>query len=180
MSVETIARRYATALADVVIKTGETDAVKAELKAWQELISANVSLRSALGNPAIAHTKKEKVLEGLIARTKPTRTTANFLRVLVHHGRLMVLGNILSRFDSVLEERGGILSAEVASARELNDAQRNELKTNLEKRTGKRVKLGFVIDPDLIGGVVTRVGSTVYDGSVRTQLENLRQQMTES
>ena len=177
MSVETISRRYATALADVVLKSGETETARAELKVWEQLMAENVDLQTVFGNPSIAHTKKENVLEGLIAKVGPSRTTADFLRVLLSNGRLMELGDIIERFELALEERSGIVSAEVTSARELADAQRNELKASLEKRTGKQVKFNFALDPDLIGGVVTRVGSTVYDSSVRTQLENLREEL---
>lgn len=177
MSVETIARRYATALADVVTKSGDTAAVKSELKTWDELISSNAELHSAFSSPAVPQAKKSGVLEGLIGRTKPTKTTANFLRVLLQNNRLTDLAAINERFDSVIEEREGVVQAYVASAHELSEDQKAELKTNVEKLTGKKVTLNFSIDPELIGGVVTRVGSTVYDGSVRTQLENLREKL---
>jgi F-type H+-transporting ATPase subunit delta len=180
MSVETIARRYGTALADVVLKTGETDTVKAELKTWEEMMSSNADLMSAFQNPAIAHLDKEKVLESLISRAKPSKTTANFLRVLLRNSRLTELAEINDRFAAVLEERSGRVAADVVSARELSADQKAELKANLEKLTGKQVQLNFNIDQSIIGGVVTRVGSTVYDGSVRTQLENLRQELINS
>ena len=177
MSVETISRRYATALADVVIASGETETVKSELKKWEELIVTNPDLRTAFSNPTIAHANKEKVLEGLLAKAKPSKTTSNFLRVLLRNSRLTELGAINERFESLLEERSGSVVADVTSARELADIQRNDLKENLEKVTGKQVKLSFTVDPDLIGGVVTRIGSTVYDGSVKTQLENLKEEL---
>ncbi len=177
MSVETISRRYATALADVVMKSGETEMVKSELKAWEQLIAANADLQTAFGNPSIPHASKEKVLEGLLAKTRPSRTTANFLRVLLRNSRLTELREINTRFESVLEERSGSLSADVTSARELSEAQRADLRSNIEKLTGRQVKLNFTVEPDLIGGVVTRIGSTVYDGSVKTQLENLKEEM---
>jgi F-type H+-transporting ATPase subunit delta len=177
MSVETVARRYATALADVVIKSGETESVKNELKTWEQMMAANADLQNAFRNPAIAQANKEKVLEGLLAKAKPSKTTSNFLRVLLRNRRLTELGHINQRFESVLEERSGAAIAEVISARDLSDSQRNELKANLEKLTGKQIKLNFAIDPEIIGGVVTRIGSTVYDGSVKTQLENLREEL---
>lgn len=177
MSVETISRRYATALADVVLKSGETETVRSELKTWEQLIAGNVDLQSAFGNPSIAHANKEKVLEGLLAKVKPSKTTSNFLRVLLRNSRLMDLGDINDRFESVLEDRSGHVSAEVTSAREMSDAQKKELQKNLEKLTGKQVRLDFSIDPTLIGGVVTRIGSTIYDSSVRTQLENLKEEL---
>ncbi|MDI1240550.1 MAG: ATP synthase F1 subunit delta [bacterium] len=177
MGVETIARRYGTALADVVRKTGETETVSSELKAWEEMLASSADLRSALANPAIAHLDKEKVLESLIARSNPSKTTANFLRVLLRNDRLTELREINDKFASVLEERSGRVAADVISARELSADQKGELKANLEKLTGKQVQLNFGIDQSIIGGVVTRVGSTVYDGSVRTQLENLREEL---
>lgn len=177
MSVETIARRYGTALADVVLKTGETETVRSELRTWGQMIASSSELRNAFGNPSISHLDKERVLEGLISRSNPSTTTANFLRVVVRNGRLTELPEINDKFEAVLEERSGHVSAEVRSARELSEDQRRELRSNLERLTGKQVQLNFGIDPTLIGGVVTRVGSTVYDGSVKTQLENLREEL---
>lgn len=177
MSVETIARRYGTALADVVIKTGEAASVSSELKTWEEMLASSADLRSALANPAIAHLDKEKVLESLIAKANPSKTTSNFLRVLLRNSRLTELHEINEKFASVLEERSGHIAAQVTSARELSADQKAELRANLEKITGKQVQLNFGIDQDIIGGVITRVGSTVYDGSVRTQLENLREEL---
>src|SRR5690606_464609 len=105
MSVETIARRYGTALADVVMKTGETDTVKAELKSWEELIAGNPDLLNAFRNPAIAHRNKERVLDSLIQKTRPSKTTSNFLRVLQRNSRLTELPEINEKFAAVLEER---------------------------------------------------------------------------
>jgi F-type H+-transporting ATPase subunit delta len=177
MSNETVSRRYATALADVVIKTGEVENVKGELRTWEQMLSGNAELHSAFRNPAITHLNKEKVLESLLERTKPSKTTSNFLRVLLRNGRLSDLTGINDRFAIVLEERSGSVVANVSSARELSDSQRNELKANLEKLTGKQIKLDFNVDPNLIGGVVTRIGSTIYDSSVKTQLENLKEEL---
>ncbi len=179
MSVETIARRYATALADVAVEKNETDVVKSELKAWEDLIRSNIELNRAFGNPSITHAKKEGVLEALLKKTAPTKTTANFLRVLLRNSRITDLSDINERFVSVLEERSGLVNGSVTSAHELTDTQKGELKRNLEKVTVKTVNLTYAIDPELIGGVVTRIGSTVYDGSVRTQLEHLREQLLE-
>jgi F-type H+-transporting ATPase subunit delta len=177
MSVETIARRYAIALADVVTKTGETETVKSELKTWEQLMKGSVDLQDAFSNPSIAHLGKEKVLDSLIDKTKPTKTTGNFLRVLLKNSRLSELGAINERFEQVLEERSGVVSAGITSARELSEVQKKELTSNLEKLTGKQVKINFDINDGIIGGVVTRIGSTVYDGSVKTQLENLKEQL---
>lgn len=177
MSIETVARRYATALADVVTKSGEAEIVRAELKQWEAMMTANEELTSVFSNPAINHDSKEKVLENLIAKTKPSRTTANFLRVLLKNSRLTELAEINERFAAVLEERSGAVAAKVVSARPLTADEQADLQNSLSKLTGKRVNLNFDIDQSIIGGVVTTIGSTVYDGSVKTQLENLRQQL---
>jgi len=177
MSVETVARRYALALADVVTKTNETNSVQAELKSWEQLINSNADLQTAFRNPAISQANKEKVLESLIAKTQSTKTTANFLRVLLRNSRLTEIGEINEKFSSVLEERSGVISAQITSARPLSEDVKAEMKMSLEKMTNKTVNLNFETDETLIGGVVTRLGSTVYDGSVRTQLEELKQQM---
>jgi F-type H+-transporting ATPase subunit delta len=177
MSIETVARRYASALADVVTKSGDTEVVKNELKTWEQLITSSGELHSAFANPAIAHLSKEKVLEGLLTKTKPTATTANFLRVLLRNGRLTELPEINEKFASVLDERSGVVAAHVTSARPLGEAEKAELQASVARLTGKKVNLNFEIDENLIGGVVTRIGSTVYDGSVKTQLENLKKEL---
>jgi len=177
MSIETIARRYGSALADVVLKTGETHTVKSELTLWATMIESNASLYDVISNPAIQHAQKERLLESLIERTRPSRTTANFLRIMLRNGRLQEIVAVKNKFEDELEERGGIVSAEVTSARELPDNERSELRAHLERLTGKQVNVNFSIDQDIIGGVVTRIGSTVYDGSIKTKLENLREQL---
>ena len=177
MNTETIARLYSAALADVVLDTDQTETVKSELAAWCELFSQSTDLQTVFSNPSIAHLSKENVLEGLIAKANPSKTTANFLRVLLQNGRLIDLGNINERFASVLEERSGIVTAEITSARELPAEERAEFETNLEKITGKKVNISYAINKEIIGGVVTRIGSTVYDGSVKTKLENLKEQL---
>lgn len=177
MSTETIARRYSAALANVVLETGEAETVKTELANWGQLFTTNTDLQTVFSNPAITHANKEKVLEDLIARTRPTKATANFVRVLLQNGRLTDLGDINERFATVLEERGGVVLAEITSARELPEAERADFEKNLEKLTGKKVNVNFAVNKDIIGGAVTRIGSTVYDGSVKTKLENLREQL---
>lgn len=177
MNTETIARRYSTALADAVLAAGDTATVKAELADWAKLFSESTDLQTVFGNPSIAHESKVRVLDSLIAKVKPSKTTANFLKVLLQNGRLAEIGEINDRFDSVLDERSGIVSAEIISARELPGSERGEFERNLEKLTGKKVSINYSVDQNLIGGVVTRIGSTVYDGSVKTKLENLKEQL---
>jgi F-type H+-transporting ATPase subunit delta len=176
----TVARRYAAALADVVENSGEAEVVKSEMAVWEQLLTGNAELYEALSNPAIAHSDKEKILESLIQRTKTGKTTANFLRVLLRNGRITELGEAGRRFAAELEHRQGLSSARITSARELSDAERTELTASLEKRTGRKVRPEFEVDEGIIGGIITRIGSTIYDGSVRSMLNNLREEMIES
>lgn len=180
MGVETVARRYAGALADVVISTGNRDEVTNELNTWQALISSSPELSNAFANPSIAHESKEKVLESLLERSKPTQTTSNFLRVLLRNSRLIHLAAINKKLFEVLEERSGRVTGTVTSARELSDAEKSEFKEQLSKVAGKDVQLTFMIDKNIIGGAVSRVGSTIYDGSVRSQLDVFRERMITS
>jgi F-type H+-transporting ATPase subunit delta len=179
MSVETVARRYGAALADVVIKSGETEIVRTELKTWEATLSANAELSSVFSSPAIAHMNKETILEKLIAKTQPGRTTANFLKVLLRNNRLGELSEIIRRFEAELEERSGNVVAKLTSARELSDSEKTELNASLARVTGKHIKPAYFVDKEIIGGVVAQIGSTVYDASVRTQLDNLRTELVE-
>ena len=101
---------------------------------------------------------------------KLSRITRNILFVLVDHRRIALLSPIVAEFEQVIDARLGFARAEVSSPGELNEAQRRALNTQLERLTGKRIRMRFAIDPSLIGGAVARIGSTVYDGSVRGQL----------
>lgn len=180
MSIETIARRYAVALADVVTKNNETGVVKNELEQFSALMTENAQLLEVFRNPAVPFDNKKNLLDALIARTRPTKTTANFLRVLQRNHRLADLPAVNNRFNAVLEDRAGLVTAEVTTAQPLAQAQQTALQTRLQQMTGKRVNLNFKIDPTIIGGVVTRIGSTVYDGSVKNQLQRLKEQMIRS
>ncbi|HEY2846936.1 MAG TPA: ATP synthase F1 subunit delta [Pyrinomonadaceae bacterium] len=177
MAHEAIARRYASALADVVLKTGETDTVKTELAIWTQLFVGSAELHNILGNPAIPHQGKERVLVQLLEKTKPSKTTGNFLRVLLQNNRLGELVKINERFATVLAERSGIVKAEVISARELPSDEKADFEKTLSGLTGKNMQITYSVDESLIGGAVTRIGSTVYDASVRTKLENLKAEL---
>ena len=177
MSAEAVARRYGAALADVVMKSGETETVRAELKSWEAMLNTNEELRSVFSNPAVAHLDKESILNKLIAKAQPGRTTANFLKVLLRNGRIGELREIIERLEAEVEERSGNVVAKVTSARDLTDSEKAELSANLAKVTGKNIKPAYFVDKGIIGGVVTQIGSTVYDGSVKTQLENLREEL---
>jgi F-type H+-transporting ATPase subunit delta len=177
MSVQTVARRYASALADVVLERGEAREVQEELLAWEKMFQANPTLPEVFRNPTIALDKKRAVLNKLIERAKPRPTTANFLKVLLQNQRLTELGEINKKFAELLDLRAGMVAATVTTARSVPENAQQELQVKLSSLTGKKVRLNFTTDPELIGGLVTRIGSTVYDGSVRNHLQLIKEKM---
>ena len=177
MSVQTMARRYASALGDVVLERGEAAEVQAELVQWEEMIQSTPNLLEVLRNPTIALDQKRTVLNKLIERAKPRQTTVNFLKVLLQNHRLTDLGEINRKFAETLDERAGMVLATVTTARAVTARSQQQLHAQLTGLTGKKVRIDFATDPELIGGVVTRIGSTVYDGSVRNQLQMIKEKM---
>ena len=177
MSSQTVARRYASALADVVIERNEAQLVQAELGAWAKMITDNGSLLEAFSNPTVAYEQKQDVLNALIARTKVRPTTRNFLRTLLMNQRLSDLPEVNAKLAQILDERSGIVSAEITSARPVSDSARALLEEKLAEMTGKKARLTFATDESLLGGIITRIGSTIYDGSVSNQLSRLREEL---
>jgi len=177
LSLQTVARRYATALADVVIERRKEREVQNELDQWAEMIEAHPQLKEVFANPTIVYDHKRKVLEDLISRTRVTETTASFLRVLLKNQRLSQLRAIAERFGQVLDERGGVVAAHVTTARPIPEDLKNSLHETLAAATGRKVRLSFATDESIIGGLVARIGSTIFDGSVESQLDRLANEM---
>lgn len=177
MSVQTVARRYASALADVVIKHNESQEVQKELTDWVDMINSSETLADVLKNPTIAYKQKSNLLEALISKSKAGKTTSNFLRVLLKNQRISELEEISVRFAQELDVRSGFVAAQITTARPVSQEQQSALQTKLTAMTGKKVRLDFKTDDALIGGVVTRIGDTVFDGSVRSQLNELKEQL---
>jgi len=177
MSIQTIARRYAAALADVVLERGEASKIQQELQQWSELILGSENLQEVFRNPTIPLDKKRAVLKQLIERTQPQQTTANFLKTLLHNQRLAELPEINGKFAEILDQRAGMVAATITTARPVPDEIQARLSEKLVSVTNKKVRLNFEQDPELIGGLVTRIGSTIYDGSVRSQLQQIKERM---
>jgi F-type H+-transporting ATPase subunit delta len=175
-----LAMRYARALADVVTKPGSpvnAEAVVAEIGGFTRLLDEAPAIRTALESPAVAPPRKRAVVGRLAKQIGLSDVVRRFLFVVIDHRRTALLGEVSAAFESVMDERLGIARAEVASARPLDERQRQEIIAGLAKLTGRQARAQFRIDKDLIGGVTARVGSTVYDGSIRGQLEGLRQRL---
>ena len=177
MSLQTVARRYAGALADVAIERREEREVQNELEHWASLIESHSQLKEVFANPTIPYDQKKKVLEELISRSRVKETTASFLRVLLKNQRLSQLGEVVARYSYVLDERGGMVAASVTTARPIPEELRNNLHEALITATGRKVRLDFDTDERIIGGLVARIGSTIFDGSVQNQLERLSEDL---
>jgi F-type H+-transporting ATPase subunit delta len=181
MTLSAVATRYANALADIVTARGSAltpQAALAELQDFHFAVGQSPELAAALQTPAIAGSRKKAVIGRIAEALKLSPITRNFLYVLTDHRRIGLLGEIIQAFESAMDERMGIIPAEISSAFEMDEAGRESLAEELEKITGKRIRMSFAIDRSLIGGVVAKVGSTIYDGSVRGSLQSLEQRLS--
>lgn len=176
MPISAVAARYANALADVVTVPGTPlppQQALAELRSFVAALEGSPELHNALVTPAVPGSRKKAVLGRIGDLLHISKVARNFLFVLVDHRRIGSVAEIVDSFEQVLDRRLGIERAEVVSAGALNDAQREALRARLAALTGKEIRMRFAIDPALIGGVLARIGSTIYDGSVRGQLQTL-------
>jgi F-type H+-transporting ATPase subunit delta len=177
MSITTIANRYARALADVIVERRETSEVVKELIDFERMMDEHSQLRDVFASPVIATERKRGVLDDLLARIGPRQTTANFLRLLLSNSRLHDLDQMLRALSRELDTRKNIVSAEITTAREISEQEKAALQRQLKGTTGKEVRLQFRTDPEIIGGMVTRIGSLVYDGSIRNQLAQMKRRL---
>ena len=181
MTLSAVATRYASALADVVSPGASglsPEAALNELRAFEAALNESGELKNALISPAVPVGRKRAVVGRIGDIVKISPITRNFLFVLIDHRRIASLTDILHSFELIMDERLGFARAEVSSARELTEAQRAAMNAQLERLTGKRIRMRFAVDESLIGGAVARIGSTVYDGSVRGQLQTLERRLS--
>lgn len=173
------ASRYARALADIVMAPGAeikpADAV-AQLQGIEAVVASSTDLRHALSSPAVRPAHKRAVVGRIGTELGISRLIRNFLFVIIDHHRMGLLGQIREAFETEIDERLGFVRAEVASAQPLDPRQSAEVEAELSQLAGRKVRARFRVDASLIGGIVARIGSTVYDGSIRGQLDNMRRQ----
>jgi F-type H+-transporting ATPase subunit delta len=172
-----LAERYAGALVDVALANHQADQVKSELAAFASMVRESPDLNAFLSNPSIGRAAKHSAIEQLVVRMGASRTLRNYLFVIVDQRRAGLLVEIEQAFSRLLDSRRGITQAAVTSATELNEKERAELAAALTKLTGEKVQAQYTTDAALIAGAVVRIGSTIYDGSVRSQLERMRARM---
>jgi len=166
--------QYANALADIAMAQGAADAVTQQLIGFGALYAESAELRKFLPSPAVTREAKHRVIDKLLARVGGSKIVRNFLFVVVDHQRTHVLPEMIIAFQEAIRQREGITEAQISSAVELNATQKAEMESTLERMTGKRVEAKFSLEPQLLGGAVVRVGDTVYDGSLRSRLNELR------
>ena len=172
-----VAERYAAALAEVALERKLADKVKSDLGAFVEAFFSSGDLRNALESPVVSADVKHRVIQEVTAKMGVDGAVRNFIFLIVDHRRTEMLHEVLAALYQQLNMRLGIAEAEVRSARELSAAEKQQLTAVLERRTGKKIEASFRQDKTLLGGAVVRVGSTIYDGSVREQLNRLRERL---
>jgi|SRR5688572_1425915 len=180
MSTRASAARYAKALFDVAISESTPEQAEKELTAFSDVVRAHAELRQALGNPAIPAASKRGVVSQILDRLQPSNPVRKLLLLLAERDRLELLPDLVAVFHERVMEHLKVVQAEVTTAAPLPPEQTAQLQQRLGSMIGRSVTLTTKVDPALIGGMVTRIGSTVYDGSVATQLAALRQRLTES
>jgi F-type H+-transporting ATPase subunit delta len=173
-----LARRYARAVLELGTANGNLDKLGADLRALARAMHDSTELVTALTNPAIRRADRRRVIDGLLQRVAADPHSKNLVYLLLDGERLASLEAISREVDAMIEAKSGRLAAEVTSAKPLDATQLSQIITALEKLSGKKVAVTRREDPDLLGGVVAKLGDTVYDGSLRTQLRALRDEFT--
>ena len=171
-----VASTYARAFADVVF-SAHLDAVRAVggLRRIAALLSESTDLRRVWENPAVPAEQKRRLLDAIVQREGIDKPVRNLVAVLIDHRRVPFLPRIIEQLEKELDARLGFAEAQISSARELDNAEKRALEAQIEKATGKKVRARYGLDASLLGGAVVRVGSTIYDGSVKGQLEKIRE-----
>ncbi len=172
------APKYAHAFVSVVASAGlDASAAQAQMKDFATTFAGSRELREIFEDPSVPSEQKLSVLDVLAERLGMMREVRNFIAVIMDHQRLGELAEILAAYDQVADTSKGVVEAEVISARELNGEDRAELETQVARLAGSAVRITYGLDQALLGGAVVKVGSTVYDGSVRAQLEQMKRSL---
>ena len=180
MTSRTIAARYAKALLDVSLKEGDPRAAEQDLAAFVELMTSHQELQHALTNPAVPIQKKEAIVKALLDRSRPNPVVGRTILLLALRDRLGILPDLLANYRDRLLDREGVVRAEIATATPVAADRLQRIERGLAAASGKHVTMTTRVDPSIIGGIVARVGSTVYDGSIATQLKKMKEAMTGS
>jgi len=176
MSVQRIARRYATALLNTAIKSNQDETVERDLATFLEIAHGSADLRALLRSPVIEGWRKKNILDEIL-KGRISDLTLGFFELAVMKGRMGYYRDIIAAFQDLYDKHRNMIRVDVTSAVALDDAARDKVKAAVAKRTGKTVIPTYHVDPAVLGGVSVRIGDTVLDGTLRHQLEDLREQL---
>jgi F-type H+-transporting ATPase subunit delta len=179
MSMRASAARYARALLDITVKESDPVAAEKDLAGFVTAVRSHPDLQRTLATPVISASAKRAVVQQILDRSQPIAPVAKLLLLLASRGRLELVADILDVYRERLREHQQIVEAEVTTAAPLSPERISDLQERLARITGRTVTMTTRVDETIIGGVVTRVGSTVYDGSVATQLAKVRERLSE-
>lgn len=172
-----VVRGYAEAMVSIAEAEGELEPVEEQVYAFAKMVEKRTKVREALIDPELPNENKRNLIgEALGERANPV--AVNLLGMLVEQGRARDIGRIAESLAEVAAERRQQVVGEVRSAVPLTDAQRRRLAEALSSATGRKVEVKVIVDPDLVGGVVARVGDVIFDGSIRSRLDEAKQQLT--
>lgn len=174
MITNAIARRYAKALIQLATEEAAVDEIQKELGYFESVMATSPESSAVFSSPAFTIEAKRALLKEILGGMRISTTAANFLMLLLDKNRLDQLPFILACYQVFADDLSGIVRGTVSSALPLADAQVNEIREALEKNLGKKVLLQVDYDPSLIGGVVTKIGDRIFDGSIKTQLERIQ------
>ena len=174
MSTNAIAKRYAKALVQIGSEAGNVEGFNGELTRFSALLTDSRELSTIFANPAYGIEAKKGILKDLVAKLSISPMMSNMLMLLLERGRISVLPQIAESYGAFADELSGVIRPTLSSGLPLEAAQIEEIRSALAKSTGKKVELKVEVDPSLIGGVVTKIGGKVFDGSVRTQLARIQ------
>ena len=170
--------QYANALADIALEQGAAEPSAKQLENFGEAYAQSAELRTFLASPAVSVEAKHGVLEKILKRLGASKIIRNFLFVIADHRRTHLIPEIIATFQQVIRQRQGVAEAAVSSVIELTAAQKKELAATLARLTGKKIEPKYSIDPALLGGAVVRIGDTIYDGSLRSRLNEMRMKLS--
>jgi F-type H+-transporting ATPase subunit delta len=174
------ASRYARALFDVALRESDVSKIGDELNGFVGVIQSHEALASVFANPAIPAAKKASLVTVLLARLGPlSPLVSKLILLLANRDRLVLLSDLASAYQERLLDYQRIIRGSVITAVAVDDQKLRSLEQGLEKATGRKVILESRVDPSIIGGVITRLGSTIYDGSVTTQLSRMKDALIE-
>lgn len=173
------ANRYAVAMLELAEESKSLKTVEKDMRSLRNMITGSTDLGQFVDSPVHAPDDKAKAIAALCKKAKIGKLTSQFAGLVAQNRRANELPGIINQFEALLADRRGSSSAVVTSAQPLTAAQLKSLKTNLKKSIGKDVDIETQIDPDLLGGFVVKVGSRLYDSSLKTKLEGLKLAMKE-